>query len=224
MADQIDLANNLSLNKGALSMFIYSATKRVFDITASITGLILLMPLLVAVAIAIKYEDGGPIIHTRMCVGKNGKRYKMYKFRSMAIDANNLEKWLTPQQLEVYKIEGKVNNDPRITRIGQFIRKTSIDELPQLLSVLKGDMSLIGPRPMIDWETYYYTKEELDLILSAKPGITGYWQVNGRSNATYKSGKFQSMQLYYAKHRSIWLDIKILIKTVWVVLSTKGAQ
>lgn len=224
MTDQIDFVNNLSLTKGALCMFTYSVTKRIFDIVVSIIGLILLMPLLVAVAIAIKYEDGGPIIHTRICVGKNGKQYKMYKFRSMVMDADNLEKWLTPQQVEAYLIESKLDNDPRITHIGRFIRKTSIDELPQLLSVIKGDMSLIGPRPMAKSEICNYTAEELDLIFSVRPGITGYWQVNGRSNATYASGKRQQMELYYVKHRSFVLDCKILIKTVWVVICKKGAQ
>lgn len=205
-------------------MFLYSATKRIFDMVVSIIGLILLMPLLVAVAIAIKYEDGGPIIHTRICVGKNGKRYKMYKFRSMATDADNLEKWFNPQQLKMYLAECKLDNDPRITHIGRFIRKISVDELPQLFSVFKGDMSLVGPRPMVITEICNYSEEELEHILSIKPGITGYWQVNGRSNATYTSGKRQQMELYYVNHRSALLDFKILLKTIWVVLCKKGAK
>lgn len=142
----------------------------------------------------------------------------------MVMDADNLEKWLNPEQLKAYKSEFKINNDPRITHIGHFIRKSSIDELPQLLSVLKGEMSLIGPRPIVESELNNYTAEELDLIFSVKPGITGYWQVNGRSNSTYQSGIRQQMELYYVKHRSFVLDCKILIKTVWVVLCKKGAK
>ena len=222
MTDQIDFVNNLSLTKGALCMFTYSVTKRIFDIVVSIIGLILLMPLLVAVAIAIKYEDGGPIIHTRMCVGKNGKRYKMYKFRSMVIDANNLEKWLTPQQLEVYKIEGKVNNDPRITRIGQFIRKTSIDELPQFFNVLKGDMSLIGPRPLLPeyLPLYNETQKKRHWV---RPGITGWAQVNYSYGETIDDSLIKlQYDLYYIKHRSIFLDINILLKTLSTVLFYRG--
>ena len=148
----------------------------------------------------------------------------MYKFRSMVVDANDLKRWLTPQQLKTYITECKLENDPRITRIGQLIRKTSLDELPQLFSVLKGDMSLVGPRPVVDSEITNYSLGNAKILLNTKPGITGYWQVNGRSDSTYVSGKRQEMELYYVENRSLTLDIKILFKTVWVVLDGKGAK
>lgn len=140
------------------------------------------------------------------------------------MDADNLNRWLTPDQIEEYKAECKLENDPRITGIGRFRRKTSIDELPQLISVLRNDMSLIGPRPVVASERHHYSDEEFDLLLTAKPGITGYWQVNGRSDSTYESGKRQELELYYAEHRSLFLDMKILFMTVAVVLKGKGAK
>lgn len=203
---------------------IYKFIKRLFDIAASMILLLVTLPITLPVAIAIKLNDRGPIIHQRMCLGKNGQTYKMYKFRTMVVDADNLERWLTPDQIEEYRMECKLENDPRITKIGRFLRKTSIDELPQLLSVLHNDMSLIGPRPVVSSERHHYTDDEFDLLLTAKPGITGYWQVNGRSDTTYESGQRQSLELYYVQHCSLWLDLKILFMTVAVVLKGKGAK
>ena len=148
----------------------------------------------------------------------------MYKFRSMVVDADNLKRWLTPQQLQEYITECKLENDPRITQVGRLIRKTSLDELPQLFSVLKGDMSLVGPRPIVSSERQHYKDGGVNLLLSVKPGVTGYWQVNGRSDTTYESGKRQEMELYYAANRSFALDVKILLRTVSVVLKGKGAK
>lgn len=202
---------------------IYMAVKRVFDFFASICGLILALPIMLVIAIAIKCTDGGPVIHARICQGKNGNTYKMYKFRSMVVDADNLKRWLTPKQLETYMAECKLDNDPRITRVGRFIRRTSLDELPQLVSVLKGDMSLIGPRPVVDHEADHYGAKK-ELLLSVKPGITGYWQVNGRSGVPFLSEEAKNLQLYYVEHCSLALDIKILFKTVSVVLKGKGAK
>lgn len=204
--------------------WIYSAVKRVFDVTASLVGLVVTIPIALPVAIAIKLHDGGPVIHERICLGKDNKTYKMYKFRTMVMDADNLEQWLTPEQIEEYKVACKLEDDPRITKIGKFLRKTSIDELPQLLSVLHNDMSLIGPRPVVASERHHYNDEEFNLLLTAKPGITGYWQVNGRSDSTYESGQRQQLELYYAANKSIWLDIKIMFMTVSVVLKGKGAK
>lgn len=203
---------------------IYVAVKRLFDILASLFGLLVTLPIALPVAIAIKAHDGGPVIHERICLDRNGRTYKMYKFRTMVMDADNLNRWLTPDQMEEYKAECKLENDPRITGIGRFLRKTSIDELPQLISVLRNDMSLIGPRPVVASERHHYSDEEFDLLLTAKPGITGYWQVNGRSDSTYESGKRQELELYYAEHRSLFLDMKILFMTVAVVLKGKGAK
>lgn len=203
---------------------LYTAIKRLFDIAASLLGLLVTFPITLPVAIAIKASDGGAVIHKRICLGRNGSTYIMYKFRTMVMDADNLERWLTPELIEEYRINNKLEKDPRITNIGRFLRKFSIDELPQLVSVLKGDMSIVGPRPVVSSERHHYTDAEFDLLLTAKPGITGYWQVSGRSDSTYESGKRQEKELYYAANRSMLLDIKILFMTVPVVLKGKGAK
>ena len=203
---------------------VYLAAKRLFDITASLLGLIVTLPITLPVAIAIRAGDGGPAIHKRICLGRDGKTYRMYKFRTMVMDADNLERWLTPEQIEEYQAECKLEHDPRITKIGRFLRKTSIDELPQLLTILRGDMSLVGPRPVVSSERHHYTDAEFELLMTAKPGLTGYWQVNGRSDSTYESGKRQALELYYVANRSFSMDIKILFMTVAVVVKGKGAK
>ena len=201
----------------------YLIVKRLFDITASLVGIILSSPIMLAAAIMIKANDGGPVIHTRICEGAGGSTYKMYKFRTMVMDADNLERWLTPEQIGKYTAECKLDEDPRITKPGRFLRKTSIDELPQLFSVLKGDMSLIGPRPVITREADAYGADK-ELLLSVKPGITGWWQVSARGNFSYLSEEAKSLQLYYATHCSLFLDVKILFMTVRAVLSGRGAK
>ncbi len=201
----------------------YKAVKRTFDIVLSFFAMIVLSPVFLVTAIAIKMDDGGPVIHRRYCIGKGNRKYIMYKFRSMKTNADDLEKLLTPEQLEEYRRECKVKDDPRITRVGKVIRRFSIDELPQLLTILKGEMSIIGPRPIVDFETEFYGKD-IAKVLEAKPGLTGYWQVNGRSNATYESGKRQSLELYYVEHQSIKLDMEILFKTIKVVFRGEGAR
>lgn len=202
----------------------YLIVKRLFDITASLIGIILSSPIMLVTAIMIKANDGGPVIHTRICEGAGGSTYKMYKFRTMVMDADNLERWLTPEQIGKYTAECKLDEDPRITKPGRFLRKTSIDELPQLFSVLKGDMSLIGPRPVVESECRHYTDEEFAKLLTVKPGITGYWQVNGRSDSTYESGRRQELELYYVDNQSVLLDLSILFKTVGVVVHGGGAH
>lgn len=204
--------------------WVYLAVKRLFDIATSVLGLIVTLPITLPVAIAIRVSDGGPAIHKRICLGQNGKTYKMYKFRTMVMDADNLERWLTQEQIEEYQTECKLEHDPRITKIGRFLRKTSIDELPQLLTILRGDMSLVGPRPVVASERHHYTDNEFELLMTAKPGLTGYWQVNGRSNSTYESGKRQALELYYVANRSFAMDVKILFMTVAVVVKGKGAK
>lgn len=203
---------------------IYEAVKRIFDILFSIICIVLTSPIMLVVAIVIKAEDGGPAIYTQIRQGKNGKSFKLYKYRSMVVDADDLKRWLTPEQHERYMAEIKLDNDPRITRVGNFVRRTSLDELPQLLNVLKGDMSIVGPRPVVSSELQNYSRNELELLFFAKPGMTGYWQVNGRNNSTYESGERQRMELYYAENRSIILDIKILFQTIPAVLKSKGAK
>lgn len=201
----------------------YKFVKRLFDILLSGIALVCLSPVFLVTAIAIKLEDGGPVIHKRYCVGKGNSTYVMYKFRSMKVNADDLEKMLTSEQLEEYKKECKLINDPRITKVGKIIRRLSIDELPQLVSILQGNMSLIGPRPIVGLETEYYGNN-LDTVLNVTPGLTGYWQVNGRSDATYESGRRQELELYYARNQSVKLDIEIFFKTIITVLGGKGAR
>ena len=202
---------------------LYLFVKRMFDIVVSLCALILLSPVFLIIAWLIKTKDGGPAIHTRLCKGKDGNTYKMYKFRSMVMDADNLERWLSPEQLKTYLAECKLDNDPRITPVGRFLRKTSLDELPQLVSVLKGDMSLVGPRPVVEREAKAYGDYE-NKLLSVKPGITGWWQINARGNSSFLSVESQELQLYYVENCSLLLDLKILFKTVAVVLKGKGAK
>lgn len=208
---------------GRKKNYLYLFIKRVFDLTCSIIALILLSPVFLVVAILIKREDGGPVIHRRVCVGKNGQ-YNMLKFRTMVTDADNLEKYLTSEQIIEYRKKVKLDDDPRLTRIGKTLRKFSIDELPQLINVLRNDMSIVGPRPVTEDEILFYPPHDLSELLQVKPGITGYWQTSGRSNCTYETGERQKLEMYYVRNRSIWIDLKILFKTVGVVLSRKGAE
>lgn len=207
--------------QGSVS-WTYLAVKRFLDIVISGSALVVLSPLLLVIAILIRAEDGGPVLYHRKCVGKNGY-YDMLKFRTMVVDADNFEKYLTPEQLEEYRRNIKLDNDPRITRTGKFLRRTSLDELMQLVSILRGDMSIIGPRPMVEAESRYFG-DSLERVLEAKPGLTGYWQVNGRSDCTYESGERQRLELYYADHRSLWMDIRIFFKTFAVVWKGNGAK
>lgn len=164
------------------------------------------------------------MIYGQIRIGKNGKPFKMWKFRSMYKNSDRMIDQLTPEQKKQYYTEFKIDNDPRITKVGNIIRKTSLDELPQLFNVLFNDMSLIGPRPLIESEIQMNYADTYQELLSVKPGVTGYWQAYARNNATYQSGERQEMELYYVQHASVWLDIKILFKTVITVLKREGAQ
>ena len=198
--------------------------KRGFDIVASFFGLIILSPLLIGTIIAIRLESKGKAIFTQERIGKDGKLFKFYKFRSMVTNADEiLEKMLKEdtEQTREYKLNKKLTDDPRVTKVGKFIRKTSIDELPQLINVLKGDMSLIGNRPYLprekeDMGTYFND------IVKTKPGITGLWQVSGRSNTTFEERL--KLEQEYSNTCSIKLDIKIFFKTIKVVLAMCGAK
>lgn len=201
----------------------YLIIKRAFDFVCSLFALIVLSPILLIVAVLVKAEDGGPVIHKRRCIGNHYQTYHMYKYRTMVPDADNLSKYLTKEQIIQYKKEIKLDHDPRITRIGQILRKTSLDELPQLVNIIKGEMSLVGPRPLTKFELDYFG-HNVESILSVKPGLTGYWQVHGRSDSTYESGMRQKLELYYVRNCSLGLDIKILFQTVFVVLRGVGAK
>ncbi|KEZ48831.1 sugar transferase [Metabacillus indicus] len=198
----------------------YKLIKRSMDITGALLGIILLSLLFLVVAIAIKLEDPkGPVFFTQKRVGKNGEEFNMFKFRSMVSDAEERLKEL----LSLNEVTGamfKMKNDPRITKVGRFIRKTSIDELPQLFNVLKGDMSLVGPRPPLPREVAEYTDYDKQRLL-VTPGCTGVWQVSARNSVGFQ--EMVEMDLYYIKHQSVMTDIKILCKTVIVLFGSKNA-
>ncbi len=204
----------------------YEILKRFADICGSFIGLVLLSWLIIIVAIAVKLSSKGPVLFKDKRIGKNGKEVKIWKFRSMYVDAESrLNDYLTPEQLEQWKKERKIDNDPRITKVGKFIRKTSLDELPQLFNILFGTMSIWGNRPITKMELdTWYTEEQKKLLYKIKPGLTGYWQAYGRSDVTFESGERQKLDLIYVYKRSTWLDIKIFFRTIYVVLFGKGAK
>ena len=202
----------------------YLFIKRLFDFLASLAALILLSPLMLILAILVYLDDPGKVFYGHLRIGKNGKPFKVWKFRSMYMNADKMIDLLTPEQAKQYYTEFKIDNDPRITKIGNFLRKTSLDELPQLFNVLCNDKSLVGPRPLIESEIQTYYADMYDTLLAVKPGVTGYWQAYARNNATYQSGERQKMEMYYVHNASLWLDIKILFKTIGSVLKKQGAQ
>lgn len=210
--------------KNIYKKYITRIIKRIIDIIGSIFGIILLIPITIVVGIAnIISGDNGPIFYSHKRIGKNGKHFKMYKFRSMCVDADaKLKKLLQEDEIarKEWNDNRKLNNDPRITRIGKFIRKTSLDEFPQFINVLKGEMSLVGPRAVIDGEIEKFGILK-DKVLSVKPGITGYWAANGRSNTSYPERVV--MEAIYVNNFSIKQDIKILLKTVGAVIKMNGA-
>jgi exopolysaccharide biosynthesis polyprenyl glycosylphosphotransferase len=207
-----------------------AALKRAMDLILSSIGLCLSLPLFLIVALSIKLDSRGPVIFKQERIGKDGKRFTFYKFRSMQWNAdevphrNYVEALITgfapnnsrENDSQVHKFV----DDPRITRVGRFLRKTSIDELPQLFNVLKGDMSLVGPRPPIPYEVEQY-KDWHRKRLAVKPGLTGLWQVSGRSMLNFD--EMVALDIEYIENYSLWLDIKIILRTIPAVLSARGA-
>ncbi|MDU2265749.1 exopolysaccharide biosynthesis polyprenyl glycosylphosphotransferase [Clostridium celatum] len=198
---------------------IYLVVKRVIDITVSILGLIILSPLLLLVAILIKFESKGPIIFTQKRVGFKGNEFNMLKFRSMVVNAEELKDKLKNNN-EMSGPMFKMKNDPRVTKIGRFIRKTSIDELPQLINVLKGEMSLVGPRPSLPSEVKQF-KPWMLKRLEVKPGLTCYWQIMGRNNIDFE--EWMKLDIKYVEKRSVLLDIKLIYKTFFVLFGDENA-
>lgn len=200
--------------------YIYRSVKRVFDFVASFIGLIVLSPLFLTVAVAIKIEDPrGSVFYSQIRLGKRQEPFEMFKFRSMIVDAEKLKTKLIDQN-EVDGAMFKMKDDPRVTKVGKFIRKYSIDELPQLLNVLLGQMSLVGPRPPLPNEVKNYTEHD-KLRLTVKPGCTGLWQVSGRNDVGFD--EMVSLDLKYINHRGLYYDLSILIRTVGVFLKPNGA-
>jgi Undecaprenyl-phosphate galactose phosphotransferase WbaP len=198
-------------------------TKRLMDIVLTILGGIVLLPLLFYIAVAVKMSSRGPVLYANERIGRDGRRFRMWKFRSMFTNGDALLEYYLdahPEFREEWETTQKLKWDPRITRIGRFIRKTSLDELPQLWNVLRGDMSLVGPRPILLEEEAKYG-DYYALYTMVAPGITGMWQVSGRSNTTYE----ERLQLvaYYVRNWSLWLDIYLLLKTVRIVFFGRGA-
>ncbi|WP_051627680.1 sugar transferase [Exiguobacterium chiriqhucha] len=204
--------------KGASAAYLVQ--KRLLDIFGAMIGLLVLSPLLLFLAIIIKLEDKqASIFFSQERIGLNGKPFKMYKFRSMVSDAEKQLETLLSQN-ETTGAMFKMANDPRVTKVGKFIRKTSLDELPQLWNVLKGEMSLVGPRPPLSREVIEYSSYDLQR-LSVVPGCTGLWQISGRSNIGFK--EMVELDLLYIKSRTIWMDLMIIIKTFTVLLGSKDA-
>lgn len=203
---------------------IYKFVKRAFDFIVALAAIVAISPLLLITSAIVYLGDPGPVIYGQLRIGKNGKAFKMWKFRSMYKNADKMIDQLTDEQRQQYITEFKIDNDPRITPVGNFLRKTSLDELPQLFNVLCNDMSLVGPRPLIESEIQTYYADMFDTLLSVKPGVTGYWQAYARNNATYQSGQRQQMEMYYVNHASIMLDIRVLFRTVVSVLRKDGAK
>lgn len=206
------------------NLLIGKILKRLIDILGGIVGTIVLIPLTIGIAIAnLICKDNGPIFYSQYRMGKNGKLFKMYKYRSMVVGADEkLKKYLEENEnaRKEYKKYKKLKHDPRVTKVGEFIRKTSLDEFPQFINVLKGDMSLVGPRPYLERE-----KEDMNgyykYITTCKPGLTGLWQISGRSNVDFATRIDLDMQYYY--NHSLKGDIKILFKTAMKLVKREGA-
>lgn len=212
------LVENSDIVKNTSSNYLFA--KRIIDVVGSVFGLLLLSIVFIAVAILIKIEDPkGPIFFSQKRIGLNGKEFKMYKFRSMVSDAEEKLKELLKYN-EVSGAMFKMKDDPRITKIGKFIRKTSIDELPQLFNVLKGEMSLVGPRPPLPREVELYSNYDKQRLL-VTPGCTGLWQVSGRNSVGFQ--EMVELDLEYIEKRTLLFDLKILIKTVLVLFGSKDA-
>ena len=202
---------------------IYPRVKRVLDVIVSVMALLVIWPIMLIIAIVVKL-DGGPAFFAQSRVGRNGRLFKVYKFRSMKMGADRLEDSLSPEELAEYKKEYELQNDPRVSKFGNFLRRSSMDELPQLWNIIRGDMSLVGPRPLLPSElTTNYTPEERQMLMSVAPGLTGYWQAMSRNESSYVTGERQKQELYYIGRVSFWMDIKIILKTVERVLTGKGA-
>ena len=220
LVNQVTVLPNKGIKEVLGEFNVYKHIKRFFDIICSLGALIILSPVFLIIAILIKLESKGPVFFIHKRIGKRGKQIGLYKFRTMVPNAEELIKSFTPDQMKEFKENFKLENDPRVTKIGNILRKTSLDELPQLINILKGDLSVVGPRPVIDEEIEKYGNNK-DKFLSVTPGLTGYWAANGRSMTTYPQR--MTMELYYVDNISWKLDLKIILKTVVSVVKKEGA-
>lgn len=198
---------------------MYKFVKRLSDILLSGIALVCLSPVFLVTAIAIKLEDGGPAFFIQPRAGKDMKTFKMYKFRSMYVNADEkLAELLKDNEQTGHAF--KIKNDPRITKVGKFIRKVSIDELPQLINIMKGDMSIVGPRPILPWQMEECNEYEKQRLI-VQPGLTCYWQIGGRANIKWE--EWVELDLDYIQNMSLWTDIKMIVKTIPAVFDSEGA-
>ena len=207
-------------SESSMEFSLYEVIKRLIDVVCSFMGVLLLSPLFIIIAIIIKTTSKGPVFFSQKRVGKNGREFDMYKFRSMVVNAEELKEKLAAQN-EMSGPMFKMKDDPRVTKVGKFIRKTSIDELPQLWNVLKGDMSLVGPRPSLPKEVAQF-EDWMYKRLEVKPGLTCYWQVSGRNNIDFED--WMKLDVKYVEERNPWIDIKLIFKTVFVLFGDKNAH
>ena len=224
IAEEINTHENM--NEIKEKRYMYRFIKRVIDIIGGIVGCILLVPITLVLFVVKSFskEDKGPLFYEQLRVGKNGKEFRLYKYRSMVMHADEkLWEYLNknPEAKEEYSKYKKLENDPRVTKFGKMLRATSLDEFPQMINILKGDMSLVGPRPYL-----YREKQDIgdrfDTIVSAKPGLTGLWQVNGRSDTDFEERT--RIDVEYIQKRSLWLDFKIFVRTFLKVFKKEGAK
>lgn len=220
-AQEVMLENVQGIEKKIDLKKFYVIVKRFIDVCVSFIGLIVLLPIFLVISVIIKLDSKGPVFFVHKRVGKDGKEIGIYKFRTMVDNAESLIKNFTPQQKAEFESNYKLEHDPRVTKVGKFLRKSSLDELPQILNILKGDLSIIGPRPVIEKELEKYGKNAKKFV-SVKPGLTGFWAANGRSDTTY--AERVQMELYYIDHMSFKLDVQIFFKTIIAVIKKEGAR
>lgn len=214
------------MKKKESKRYCYRFIKRCFDIFSSFCVIVAFSLPLLILALIVKFGSKGPILFKDSRAGLNGKEIKVYKFRTMYIDAESkIDEYLTPEEKEIWLKERKIKNDPRITRAGKFLRKTSLDELPQLFNILFGSMSVVGPRPIAKTELEVnYSKEQQKILLSMKPGLISIWGVSGRNQIQYTDGKRQELELSYYDKRNVFYDFALIIRAVGAVITRKGAQ
>ena len=219
MADTASLSSR-GADKGQAKESWILIVKRAIDFVGSLCGLVVLSPLFLVIYVLIKLDSPGPGLYRRRLIGYRRKSFVVYKFRSMVSNAHQILE-NDPRLLEEYESKLKITHDPRVTRIGRILRTTSADELPQLFNILRGDMSLVGPRMLGDVELARYGDAQ-DKVLIVKPGLTGLWQVSGRHTVSF--GRRMELDLHYVDHWSLWLDLVIILRTPFAIIGGKGAM
>ena len=200
---------------------MYRIVKRILSILCSVISIIVLSPLFIIISLVVKISSKGSVFFIHERIGFQGKKFKLIKFRTMVDNAEDMIASFNPEQKKEWEENFKLKYDPRITKIGKFLRKTSLDELPQLINILKGDMSFVGPRPIVEDELSWYGDNK-EKLLSVKPGLTGWWAVNGRSDVPYPERC--DLELYYVDHVSFGFDFLILLKTLGAIIRKDGAR